>query len=107
MATYDEASACYECGNVGELAITRPFPDGSKLLTFYCRNSVCEWFDTAWNVTVRTDGTIPDANMNQTEKTYVGFEGDDEAAKRLFQQLEELNQQSLQGRIDPRTGLHL
>lgn len=107
MATYDEASACYECGNTGELVVTREFSDGSKLLTFYCRNKACEWNDTPWNVTVRSDGSIPDANMSPGEKTYVGFETDDAEAKRLIAQLEEMSKQSLQGRVDPKTGLHL
>ncbi|GAK61767.1 hypothetical protein U27_02596 [Candidatus Vecturithrix granuli] len=107
MATIDEASRCYMCKEPGDLRITRPMPDKSKLLTYYCTNNRCEWYDTPWNVSVRSDGTVPDPNLHPTEKTYVGFDADDAEAKRLIKQLEELNEESLKGRVDPRTGLHL
>ena len=101
MATYEEASACPKCGNSGNLRITRPQAEGYKLLTFYCENHACKWYDTPWNVTVKPDGTIPDAHEHRGEKQYVGFDADDRLARELMTQLEELNKQSLQGRVNP------
>jgi hypothetical protein len=42
--------------------------DNSKVLKIYCRNERCKWFNTAWTVQQRSDGTIPDALLHRPKK---------------------------------------
>jgi hypothetical protein len=109
MATLDEAQKCPQCGFTGDIRVTQNVPakygvePGSKLLTIFCMNERCEWFETPWNVSVRPDGSIPDPQEHRGEKQYLGFEHHDEEAQRLINQLVEMDEQSKTGRIDPFT----
>ena len=98
MASLDEAQKCPKCGLTGNVRNERMFPDRTKLLNIYCENDRCSWYNTSWNVSVRSDGSIPDPQIHKGPKTYVGFEHDDLVAKRLIADLIDLNDASLKGK---------
>lgn len=54
----------------------------------YCVNKKCSWYNTPWMVQVNPDGTVPDKKDHTGEpKVYQGFEGHDEQAQRLINQI--------------------
>lgn len=87
MATFEEAKCCPKCGVAGNIRVTKTNRDRSKLLTIYCENPRCKWYDTPWNVSVLADGSIPDPQSYKGPKTYVGFEHDNEEAQRVINAL--------------------
>ena len=60
MASLDEAQKCPKCAFTGAVRSERTFPDRTKLLSIYCENERCSWYNTSWNVSVRSDGSIPE-----------------------------------------------
>jgi hypothetical protein len=74
MATLEEAVRCPKCEQPGEITkeqiIREPFAAPKKQLLVYCRQELCRWFNTAWTITVREDGTIPDAFSGIREKQF-------------------------------------
>lgn len=61
MATWEEASRCPKCGNVGredgQMATQRR---GTNVVKLTCENPLCKWFETPWFVQINPDGSIPD-----------------------------------------------
>ena len=72
MASYEDATRCPQCGQPGNVRKKlKPQAGGTTLHVVYCENERCEWFDTAWNVSVRPDGTVPDPqDFKGKPKTY-------------------------------------
>lgn len=74
MTTFEQARRCPRCSELGEHVdiedrITKIGPQrGSKLIKIYCRNGRCKWYNTAWTVQIRPDGTIPDAALYREKK---------------------------------------
>lgn len=74
MTTFEQARRCPRCDELGEHVesedriVQRGPQRGSKLTKVYCRNDRCRWFNTAWTIQVRPDGTIPDANLFREKK---------------------------------------
>lgn len=96
MATYEEATACPKCGISGNVRVDRKLNDGSRLLSVYCENTACKWYDTPWNVSVRADGSIPDPVMHKGPKTYMDITHDNEEAQRLINYLTMMDEESKQ-----------
>src|SRR5689334_17122459 len=69
LTTYEEAKRCPKCETPGQETSQRPRPDGSKLVTIFCRNERCSWCNTPWVVQVNADGSIPEATTNR-EKSF-------------------------------------
>lgn len=65
--SYSDAIICPRCELTGEHVVNEDRilkygPErGSKIMKIYCRTERCKWFNTAWTVQQRPDGTIPDA----------------------------------------------
>jgi hypothetical protein len=60
QVTFEEAKLCPFCEKPGEDASSVPLPQGRGTMhLIYCRNSLCQWYNTNWFVQVRPDGTIP------------------------------------------------
>ena len=92
MAAYQDAIKCPKCGLTGEVTKKISTKDGNELQTVYCRNKRCEWFDTAWNVTVRADGSVPDPqNYTNKPKTYLVSKSEVERARQLALQYQEMS----------------
>lgn len=100
MATMEEAQACPMCKQPGEIRIERPAGDG-KLLSIYCGNKRCEWYDTPWNVSVRADGSIPDPSDHIGPKEYIGFDFSNETYQKIINELTFQEMESRKGRVDP------
>lgn len=71
MTTYEEARRCPRCSELGEHVeaedrTLKVGPSrGSRMIKIYCRNERCKWYNTAWTVQRRPDGTIPDALLHR------------------------------------------
>lgn len=94
MATYEEARQCPKCGQSGEDAKTIPAPTtahlarGTTIHLIYCRQKLCKWFDTCWQVQVNPDGSIPEPKDHTGEpKLYANVEGHNELAKKIEEAL--------------------
>ncbi len=87
MATLEEAQKCPKCKEAGEIRIDRKVAAG-RLLSIYCNNERCSWYNTPWNVSVRADGTIPDPQERKGPKQYIGFEGHNALAAQLREAIE-------------------
>lgn len=72
MATLDEAKRCPDCKRDGVLQRTEQQPDGNSMHVYVCMYERCEGYRLIWNVTVFSDGTVPDptnfANMPKAIK---------------------------------------
>ena len=84
--TIDEASRCPRCKIPGEQVSDTPvkgstLAPGTRVLLLYCRNDACRWYNTAWPVQVRPDGTVPIVEHNKNDKTYPGMMSDAESAR--------------------------
>ena len=70
MASFETASRCPKCDNVGEQSSVRDAPKGrGKLYIFTCQNGACAWFLTDWVVQKLPDGTVP-VRESDREKTF-------------------------------------
>jgi hypothetical protein len=87
ITTYEEAKKCPKCGRVGEVRGKRQAPNlprGTMIHTVYCVTELCKWFDTPFYVQVNPDGSVPPPRNHTGEKKhYIGFEGHDDLAKRI------------------------
>ena len=82
MASYDEASRCPKCNNVGSVDNKRTINRNETLITFECKNKVCIGYLLPWEVLVLPDGSIPEpVNFANRQKQYVGFDDDDNTAQ--------------------------
>jgi hypothetical protein len=103
--SFEEAKDCPKCGKPGEDMGGRVVAGGkrgSKTHTIYCRNELCPWLDTPYFVTRNPDGSIPEAKNHTGEpKLYQGFEGHDDMAKQLIDELKA----SEQAQLNPGTEL--
>lgn len=61
--TYDTARRCPICEELGAEISKKPFRNGSKQITFQCRNERCRWYNTNYTISVRPDGTIPEPTL--------------------------------------------
>lgn len=59
MVTFEEASRCPKCNNIGTETAKHNGPNGSTVHTITCMNTVCIWFETGWIIQRNSDGTIP------------------------------------------------
>lgn len=74
--TLDEARRCPKCKELGIKSSEKRERNGSRLLTFMCRNGRCKWNEqTCRIVEVRPDGTIPEARMRRS-KSFPSLGGD-------------------------------
>lgn len=60
MTTIEEAERCPKCKVTGEHRNSTPGKNGATVRSYYCMNSRCSWFETAWIVQVNADGSIPE-----------------------------------------------
>jgi len=86
--TFEEAKLCPKCSLPGEDRAVKAGPHGSKVHTIYCVTKLCPWYDTPWMVQVNADGSIPPPQDHRGKpKVYEGFEGHDEMAKNIIDNL--------------------
>lgn len=89
--SFEEAKICPKCNKPGEdrkTVVAPGLPRGTTVHTIYCVSVLCPWYETCWMVQVNPDGSIPPPqDHTRTEKVYVGFEGHDEMAKALVDEL--------------------
>lgn len=109
LPAFEEAKLCPKCGKPGEDRKSTPAPNmprGTTLHFIYCMTELCPWFDTCWMVQVNVDGTIPEKKDHTfTKKEYVGFEGHDQRAMALIEELkgfEQMKQNGQNPEIRPR-----
>lgn len=66
MATFEEASRCPKCGEVGEQGPRQATAKvGVTVVVMTCKNNRCTWFDTGWPVQINPDGSVPDPSTTQ------------------------------------------
>ena len=94
--TYEEAKRCPKCGQPGEVgpiyAAPAParLPRGTMIHVIYCRNTLCTWLDTAWNVQVNPDGSVPPPKNHRGEpKLYAGVKNHDTLADQIVRGMQE------------------
>lgn len=92
-STYEEAKRCPKCDKPGEVTRDIPagrgLPPGTRVHEITCRTPLCPWENTPWMVQVNADGSIPPPqDHSKTQKVYVGFEGHDELARKLVDNLQ-------------------
>lgn len=88
--TFEEAKVCPKCGQPGEDVRNVPAKGirGARVHTIYCRKDGCKWYNTCWFVQVNKDGSIPPAmDHSRTPKQYEGFQGHDQMAIDLVNEL--------------------
>lgn len=105
MAAYDDAIECPKCNLTGEVSLKVKTKDGSELQTVYCRNERCEWYNTAWNITVRADGSVPDPQDHTGKpKTYYVSQAEVERARQMAMRYQEMSERGaeLPNPNDPR-----
>ena len=95
-STYEEAKRCPKCSQPGEVGPIYPAPEqarlpkGTTIHVVYCRNKLCTWFDTAWNVQVNPDGSVPPPKNHRGEpKLYAGVKDHDTLADRIVRGMQE------------------
>lgn len=104
----EEATRCPKCGKPGEDRKTlnvggkNGLPIGTKVHLIYCTTKLCRWYNTCWQVQVRPDGTIPDPknHTGSRDKIYAGFEGHDDQAKNLIENLKEMERAQQEGHAE-------
>jgi hypothetical protein len=71
MASFEEARACPKCAVSGEVNGARNIPRSrDRLMTIWCRNARCQWYNTSWVVQQRPDGSVPDPDPRGHIKDY-------------------------------------
>lgn len=101
---YEEAKRCPKCGQPGEVRKIEPaprsanLPAGTKIHTVYCQSTLCPWSGEVCRlIQVNPDGSIPPPqNHTRSQKLYHGFEGHDEEAKRIVDNLRRQQEASTQ-----------
>lgn len=71
MASYEEASRCPKCKEVGRLANKRSIKNirGATIHIFECHNEKCKWFnESGWMVQVNPDGSVPNPDVNRPKQ---------------------------------------
>lgn len=66
--SFEEAKACPKCGLTGTEGKATKRPGGGKNVPITCMNERCRWYDTSWVITIRPDGTIPDATTDRVKQ---------------------------------------
>jgi hypothetical protein len=70
--SYEEALRCPRCDirgeHVGEEDRRAQSIRGATILTVYCRNSRCKWYNTSWTIQKNSDGTIPPPLLRREKK---------------------------------------
>lgn len=88
--SYEEALRCPRCDIRGDHVKEEDKPSrsirGATILTVYCRNSRCKWYNTSWTIQKNADGTIPPPLLHR-EKRFPDLPSG--AGKRMIEALEE------------------
>lgn len=109
ISTYEQVKLCPKCGRSGDVRRKTPapgLPRGTIIHHIYCVTPLCTWFSTPWLVQVNPDNTIPaPSNHLFDKKIYEGFEGHDEKAANLMEQLKIAEQIRKNGQFDDVSGI--
>jgi hypothetical protein len=106
MATLEEAKRCPKCEQPGEEGqLVSREANGSRNVQIWCRNKRCKWFNTAWTITIRSDGSVPDPQDHSGKaKQYVGFEEHDRMAKLVTEAIKADEARAVEGGEIPYRG---
>lgn len=70
--SYEDALRCPRCELRGDHVESEDRRStsirGATILTVYCRNSRCRWYNTSWTIQKNADGTIPPPLLNRAKK---------------------------------------